>query len=76
MLKIFFGLIAKRLFSHIVLKNHLIDTSMQKGCMENTPGCWEYMSMVWAALKDARVDQSDVSTIWLDVANAYGSVPH
>ena len=74
--KIFFGLIAKRLFTHIVLKNHLIDTSMQKGCMENTPGCWEHMSMVWAALKDARVDQSDVSTIWLDVANAYGSVPH
>ena len=65
--KIFFDLIAKRLFTHIVLNNHFIDTSMQKGCMENTPGCWEHMSMVWAALKDTRVDKSDVSTIWLDV---------
>ena len=44
--KIFFGLIAKRLFHHIVVKNKLINTSMQKGCMEKTPGCWEHMSMV------------------------------
>ena len=32
--------------------------------------------MVWAALKEARSNRTDLSTIWLDIANAYGSVPH
>ena len=44
--------------------------------MEKVPGCWEHMSMVWSALKEARSNQTDLSTIWLDVANAYGSIPH
>ena len=66
--KIFFGLIAKCLFTHFVPENHFMDTFMQKCCMENIPGCWEHISLVWAALKDACLDKSDVSTIWLDVA--------
>ena len=32
--------------------------------------------MVWSALKEARSTKSDLATIWLDVANAYGSIPH
>ena len=32
--------------------------------------------MVWAALKDARSKQRLLSITWLDLANAYGSVPH
>ena len=32
--------------------------------------------MVWSALKDARKGKKDLATIWLDLANAYGSVPH
>ena len=35
-----------------------------------------YMSMVWDALKSAKHDKTSLSAIWLDVANAYGSVPH
>ena len=46
------------------------------GCMEKVPGCWEHMSMVWSALKEARSNRTDLSTIWLDIANAYGSIPH
>ena len=49
---------------------------MQKGCMEKVPGCWEHMSTVWSALKEARSNKSDLATIWLDIANAYGSIPH
>ena len=44
--------------------------------MEKVPGCWEHMSMVWSALKDARSDKLDLATIWLDIANGYGSIPH
>ena len=44
--------------------------------MEKVPGCWEHMSMVWSALKEARSNKTDLATIWLDIANAYGSIPH
>ena len=32
--------------------------------------------MVWDSLKSAKHDKTSLSVIWLDVANAYGSVPH
>ena len=31
--------------------------------------------MVWHALKEARAQKSYLGTIWLDSANAYGSIP-
>ena len=63
----------KLLFS-LVSMYKFINTSVQKGCMEKVPGCWEHMSMVWSALKDARSDKLDLETIWLDIANAYHTV--
>ena len=74
--KLFFSLISKRLETHIISNNKFINTSIQKGCMEKVPGCWEHMSMVWSALKEARSNRTDLSTIWLDIANPYGSIPH
>ena len=32
--------------------------------------------MVWGASKEARCNKLNVANIWLDIANAYGSVPH
>ena len=32
--------------------------------------------MVWHALKEARTHKSTLATIWLDIANAYGYIPH
>ena len=32
--------------------------------------------MVWHALKEARAKKSNLAVIWLDIANAYGSIPH
>ena len=74
--KLFFSLISKRLETHIINNNKFINLSIQKGSMEKVPGCWEHMSMVWSALKEARLNKTDLSTIWLDIANAYGSIPH
>ena len=74
--KIFFSLISKRFHKHLVEKNKFIDTSVQKGCMKDIPGCWEHIAMVWDALKDARLNRRDLVSIWLDIANAYGSIPH
>ena len=44
--------------------------------MEKIPGCWKHLSMVWHALKKARTKNSNLTVIWLDIANAYGSIPH
>ncbi|MGY8822248.1 MAG: reverse transcriptase domain-containing protein [Pseudomonadales bacterium] len=73
--KLFFSLISKRLENHII-GNKLISSSIQKGCMEKVPGVWEHISMVWSSLSEARERKENLSVIWLDVANAYGSIPH
>ena len=44
--------------------------------MDKVPGCWEHMSMVWSALKEACSTRSSLANILLDIANAYGSIPH
>ena len=43
--------------------------------MKKVPGCWEHLSMVWHAPKEARTHKSTLATIWLDIANAYGGIP-
>ena len=32
--------------------------------------------MAWHALKEARAKESNLAVIWLDIANAYGSILH
>ena len=32
--------------------------------------------MVWHALKEARAQRVNLAVIWLDIANAYGFIPH
>ena len=41
--------------------------------MEEIPGCWEHLLMVWHAPKEARAKKSNLAVIWLEIANAYGS---
>ena len=44
--------------------------------MEKIPDCWEHMSMVWNELKSSKSQKGSLASIWLDIATAYGSVPH
>lgn len=74
--KLFWSMISRKLYNHLIKENKFIDTTVQKGSIQGMPGCWEHTAMVWSALKDARERGSSVATIWLDLANAYGSVPH
>ena len=39
--KFFFSLVSKHLEAHLIHNNKFIDNSIQKGCMEKIPGCWE-----------------------------------
>ena len=74
--KLFVSLISKWVVSHVVQNNKIINLSVQKACMEKVPGCYEHLSMVWTVLKEARAQKSLAASIWLDVAKAYGSIPH
>lgn len=73
--KIFFGVIAQRMTSFI-MSNKYINTSVQKAGVPGFPGCLEHAEMIWGSIMSAKKTQSDLHVIWLDLANAYGSVPH
>ena len=52
--KLFWSLIADRVYRHLVINNPIIDTSCQKGSIKKMAGVIEHTSMVWSALKDSR----------------------
>ena len=52
--KLFFSLVSKFLETHLIHNNKFINKSIQKRCREKIPGCWEHLSMVWIALREAR----------------------
>ena len=73
--KIFFAILAKRLTDYLTT-NGFVDTSVQKGGVPGVPGCLEHSTMIWEAIQRAKAERRDLHVIWLDLANAYGSVPH
>ena len=74
--KLFFSLVSRHLEKHLISNNKFINKAVQKDCMEKFPGCCEHISMVWAALKETKSKNLSLATIWLDIANARGSIPH
>ena len=67
---------ADRLCNYLVKENHFVSLTIQKGSMRKVAGCWEHTAMVWSALKEARTSRRTLAILWLDLDNAYGSVPH
>ena len=67
--KLFFSLVSRYLEKHLISNNKFINKSVQMGCMEKVPGCWEHISIVWAALKEAKFKNLSLAAIWLDIAN-------
>ena len=56
--------------------NQYVDISVQKGGIPGVPGCIEHTSMIWEAIQRAKRNRLSLYVVWLDLANAYGSVPH
>lgn len=50
-----------------LMENGYIDTNCQKAGVPGFPGCVEYSAMIWEQIQKAN---------WLNLANAYRSVPH
>ena len=73
--KVYLGVLARRL-TEFVLANNYIDTSVQKAGIPGFPGCIEHAQMIWDTIKHVKGEKGTVDVVWLDLANAYGSVPH
>ena len=73
--KIFFSIVARRLTDYL-LRNSYIDTSVQKGEIPMVPECLEHTGVVTQLIREARENKGDLIVLWLDRANAYGSIPH
>ena len=73
--KIFFAVLAKRMTQYLT-SNQYIDTSVQKGGVPGFSGCVEHTSALSHIIREAKVNQKDLTVVWLDLANAYGSIPH
>ncbi|KAJ8412701.1 hypothetical protein AAFF_G00116520 [Aldrovandia affinis] len=73
--KLFFSIVARRL-STCLERNKYVDTSVQKAGIPGFSGCLEHTSMIWHQIQAAKKDKRDLHIIFLDLANAFGSVPH
>lgn len=73
--KIFFGILVSRLTTFL-LSNKYIDTSVQNGGVPGVPGCIERTSVISTIIEDAKRNHGDLAVLWLDISNAYGTVPH
>lgn len=59
-----------------LLRNTYIDTAAQKGEIPGMLGCIEHTEVVTQLICEARENRGDLAVIWLDLANAHGSIPH
>ena len=73
--KIFFSLLSRRL-SDFFLGNGYIDTSVQKGGVAGMLGCLEHTGVLIQLMREAKESKGALTVLWLDLANAYGSMPH
>ena len=69
------SVLAKRM-SGCMVENSYIDTSIQKTGIPGVSGCIEYTSVISQLIKEAKKGKKNFAAVWLDLANAYGSVPH
>ena len=73
--KIFKGILAKRIVTYLQSNGH-VDESVQKAGVPGIPGCIEHAFTIWDAILEAKKTNENLNVVWLDLANAYGSVPY
>lgn len=72
--KIFFSIVAQRMMIYLK-QNHMVGTSVQKARIPGFSGCLEHTSMIWHQIPCAKREGKDLHVLFLDLANAFGSVP-
>lgn len=57
-------------------QNHFIDTLIQKAGLAGFSGCLQHNSIIWHQIQTAKKEGKDLHVLFLDLANAFGSIPH
>ena len=73
--KIYFGILAARVMK-FVQANGYINETVQKAGVTGIPGYVEHAFAIWDAIQKSKEEKGELSVVWLDLTNAYGSVPH
>ena len=73
--KIFFSIWAAR-FTDYMLANGYFNRQKQKGFLRGISGCSEHASALREAMEDSRRSKRQLAMVWIDLKNAFGSVPH
>ena len=71
--KISFSVLAGRMTAYKTA-NEYINTSVQKGGVPGFSGCVEHIIAITQLVREAKINNS-LTVVWLNLANAYGSVP-
>ncbi len=72
--KLFSGCIASRITT--VASDNKWLSQEQKGFLPGVHGIQEHTMLLEAAIEEARSQKGSVTICWLDLANAFGSLPH
>jgi hypothetical protein len=73
--KLFFSMKADRMTEFLTGSGY-IDESIQKGGIPGVSGCLEHTAVLSQLIREAKKEKKNLVVTWLDVANAYGSIPH
>lgn len=73
--KIFYSILFRRL-TDFLLKNAYIDVSVQKDGIPGVLACIEHTGLITQLIRELREGKGDLVVVWLDLAHAYGSIPH
>lgn len=73
--KIFFSVVEKRMSSYMI-DNGYLKTSIQKGGISGFAGCLEHTGVLSQMIHEARIRKGDLTVVWLDLTNAFGTIPH
>lgn len=71
--KVFFSIVAQRLLVCLLWINFIL---VQKAGVSGFSGCLEHANVIWHQVRMAKKEKKDLHVVFLDHANALGSMPH
>ena len=74
MYKIFSGVLASRIMN--VAISHGWMSAEQKGFLPGVRGIQEHTHILHTSIEEAKHSRRDLTIVWLDLCNAFGSIPH
>ena len=71
-----YHLILSRRFTDFLTANKYVDNTLQKAFLPGINGCIEHNIALDEIIKDAKIKKKTVHVTFVDLADAFGSVPH